>query len=109
MLVPGFHGAAGGRAFVFRVARDLVVLAREKIEHEGRNGVRLFVRRRFSISLRVMDQSFDQARECEAGAGGGVLLILDPRCPSVISERSRIVGFPEIPEGRGLNPVPQIW
>src|SRR4030095_6370831 len=43
MFMPGLHSAAGRGPLIDSIARDLVVLAREKIEHERRDRRWLFV------------------------------------------------------------------
>src|SRR4030095_10137123 len=43
MFMPGLHSTAGCGPLIDSIARDLVVLAREKIEHERRDRRWLFV------------------------------------------------------------------
>ena len=43
MFVPGLHRAPGRGSLIDGIARNLVVLAREKIEHERRDRCGVFV------------------------------------------------------------------
>ena len=78
VLVPSLHGPAEAGASIFRRAGELVVMARHRIEHEGRH------RRDIRGARRALPKKvIDYAGQGEARAGARISLIhhrqFDPR------------------------------